>query len=204
VDETKIQFSDAEMQLMCDPAIILTKNKVITRLIEMFSALQNRQREHAGYYNGLENILQVNPKITRGENYLGLPFVILDYPRLFDGKNIFAIRTMFWWGNFFSVTLHLSGEEKSKALLAIENAYGLLASKHFFIGVCEDPWQHHFDETNYLPVGSINASTFINYCRQHEHLKIAAKWRIEDAPAVLSELEKAWQLLMGITERNAQ
>jgi hypothetical protein len=204
VDETKIQFSDAEMQLMCDPAIILTKNKVITRLIEMFSALQNRQREHAGYYNGLENILQVNPKITRGENYLGLPFVILDYPRLFDGKNIFAIRTMFWWGNFFSVTLHLSGEEKSKALPAIENAYGLLASKHFFIGVCEDPWQHHFDETNYLPVGSINASTFINYCRQHEHLKIAAKWRIEDAPAVLSELEKAWQLLMGITERNAQ
>jgi hypothetical protein len=204
VDETKIQFSSAEMQLMCDPDIILTKNKVIAHIVEMFSALHNRLREHAPYYKGLENIVQINPKITKGENYLGLPFVILDYPRMFDGKNIFAVRTMFWWGNFFSVTVHLSGEEKTKALPAIENAYGLLASKHFFIGINEDQWQHHFEEKNYIPVGSMNGSSFVNYCRQHEHIKIAAKWKVEDAPVVFSELEKAWQLLMGILERNAQ
>jgi hypothetical protein len=204
VDQTKIQFSDAEMKLMCDRDIILTKNKVIAGIIEMFSALQNRLREHAPYFHGLENILQANPKITRGENYLGLPFVILDYPRHFDGKNIFAIRTMFWWGNFFSVTLHLAGEEKKKLLPAIENAYGMLAGKHFFINVNEDPWQHHFEETNYIPVGSLSAAAFINYCSQHEHLKIAMKWPVKDVNLLSSQLEKSWQLIMEITEKNAQ
>ena len=54
-------------------------------------------------------IVQSTPKIAKGENYLQLPYVLLDYPRCFDKENIFAIRTMFWWGNFFSITLHLSG-----------------------------------------------------------------------------------------------
>ena len=43
----------------------------------------------------------VSPKISRGEQYLGLPYVMLDYPRIFSKENVFAIRTFFWWGNYF-------------------------------------------------------------------------------------------------------
>ena len=31
-------------------------------------------------------------------------------PAVFSKENIFAIRTMFWWGNFFSISLHVSGK----------------------------------------------------------------------------------------------
>ncbi len=34
---------------------------------------------------------------------------MLDYPRAFGRDSIFACRTFFWWGRFFSLTLHLAG-----------------------------------------------------------------------------------------------
>jgi len=37
----------------------------------------------------------IAPKISKGENYEGLPWVILDFPRYFDKENVFAIRCFF-------------------------------------------------------------------------------------------------------------
>ena len=51
----------------------------------------------------------VEPKISKGEKYKGLPWVMLDYPRIFGKEDIMAIGTRFWWGHYFSVTLHLKG-----------------------------------------------------------------------------------------------
>ena len=58
--------------------------------------------------------LNSSPKISKGENYKGLPWLVLDYPRYFNKEDIFAIRTLFWWGNFFSITLHISGKYKMR------------------------------------------------------------------------------------------
>ena len=65
-----------------------------------------------------EAVIQSSPKITRGENYQLLPYVILDYPRCFQKEQVFAIRTMFWWGKGISITLHVSGNVARMAALA--------------------------------------------------------------------------------------
>ena len=57
-------------------------------------------------------VAEISPKISKGENYNGLPYVMFDYPRFFTKENVFAVRTFFWWANYFSVTLHLKGEYK--------------------------------------------------------------------------------------------
>ena len=49
-------------------------------------------------------------KISRGENYRGLPYLILDYPAYFSQKDIFAFRTMFWWGHFFQCRTTSTGD----------------------------------------------------------------------------------------------
>ena len=66
------------------------------------------------------------------------------------GKDIFAIRTMFWWGNFFSITLHLSGIYKTMFAQKIIACYELLKETDFFICVHEEQWQHHFEKDNYI------------------------------------------------------
>ena len=65
-----------------------------------------------------------SPKISKGENYRGLPYVMLDYPRLFGREEVLAIRTFFWWGHGFSVTLHLKGGYRERISAGIATTLG--------------------------------------------------------------------------------
>src|ERR1035437_5181109 len=53
-------------------------------------------------------------KIFMGENYLNHPYIVLDYPKFFSKESISSFRTTFWWGNFFSFTMHLQGKALEK------------------------------------------------------------------------------------------
>ena len=54
---------------------------------------------------------------------------------------------MFWWGNFFSITLHLSGNIKKCMQEKINRLICIIESKmDFFIGINNDQWEHHFDD----------------------------------------------------------
>jgi hypothetical protein len=198
VNRAKIQFSDTEQRLMRDTGIILTKNNVIAGMVKLFAALQQSLEQDAANTQALAPYLPQNSKISKGENYLGLPYVILDYPRYFDGKNIFAIRTMFWWGRFFSMTMHLSGEEKNKYQQKIEEARLNLAEMNAFIGINEDPWQHHFENDNYIKVSGLSEQNFLAHCRQHDHLKIACNWPLEEINEIDVELNRGWKKMVEI------
>jgi hypothetical protein len=91
-----------------------------------------------------------SPKISKGEQYEGLPWVMLDYPRHYTQADAFGIRSFFWWGHGFSITLQLTGKFIDKYAAAIENYLSnpLLAGG-WLLGKGNDPWQHHFRENNY-------------------------------------------------------
>ena len=111
MEQTKIQLLPAEMELVSSPGIILTKNAILQKIKSFFEEIQVKQMDILkDYSTGLPaEVVKISPKISRGENYKGLPWLVLDNPRYFQHNNIFAIRTMFWWGNFFSITLHRLG-----------------------------------------------------------------------------------------------
>lgn len=199
----KIQFSPPEMDLMCNAGIILAKNKVLHGIRSLFEELEDNLVKQ-GYYTDNEYLKQLftaAPKISRGEQYLGLPYFVLDYPRQFDAVNIFAIRTLFWWGHEFSSTLHLAGNYKQELQEQIASAYAMLAKHRYFVGVNEDPWQHHFGEDNYLPVYEMDEATFRNYCFAFDHLKLAKPFRLTDVHFVHEDLEASWKLLMELCEK---
>ena len=114
MDATKIHLSAKEIQLAGNTRIILTKNRIMEKTRVLLGYLQSEYRESLVQSELPPDLVKSSPKISRGENYKGLPWLVLDYPRRFGAENIFAIRTMFWWGNFFSITLHLSGELKAQ------------------------------------------------------------------------------------------
>jgi hypothetical protein len=90
MNDAKIQFSPAEMELMNNSALILTKNKVLLKVKTMLEGLQE-ELVHTVYQQpdfSSHPIFQESPKISKGENYLGLPYLVLDYPRMFDSLNI--------------------------------------------------------------------------------------------------------------------
>src|SRR5688572_25425075 len=117
MSEAKIRLSAKEAELIGNAEIILTKNAILRKVNELLAVLQQEQRNliMASAATLPIGVVRSSPKISRGENYKGLPYQVLDHPRVFEQENIAAVRTMFLWGNFFSVTLHLSGNYKKNA-----------------------------------------------------------------------------------------
>src|SRR2546423_1428982 len=148
MQETKIHFSSTETELMTDVTIILTKNNVLQKIKSLLEQVQNKQLAYikdSGLWN--HPLFTIPPKISKGENYLGLPYIILDYPRLSVPDNLFFIRTFFWWGNFFSSTLQAGGKSKSIIMKKLPEKEEILKAGNYYIGVNLDPWVHHFEET---------------------------------------------------------
>src|SRR4051794_13074066 len=91
-----------EMKLVIDPQVLLAKNVIIQKVYHLFGELsETYKKELANAVPGFGSL--IDPKTSRGENYRGLPYVILDFPRQFTKVDVLAVRSFFWWGNFFSI-----------------------------------------------------------------------------------------------------
>jgi len=191
-DQTKIQLSPFEMDLLNNSQWILTKNQIIKKAQRLLGEVQENIAQHlkGSPVNLPPEVISISPKISKGENYHGLPWLMLDYPRYFQKEKVFAIRTMFWWGNFFSTTLHLSGEYKEERSRAIVESYQALCKNEFFTCIHHEQWHHHFEKENYLPVKNFTARDFANHINQRSFIKLSCQlpfrqWH--DAPGLLSE-----------------
>jgi len=198
MEGSKIHLSQPEIDLVCNTDIILTKNTIIKKAITMFEELQETMVESNKKISNADDIFSVSPKISKGENYSGLPYVVLDYPRMSNGDNLCFIRTMFWWGNFFSNTLQLSGMYKERYIEQISSDYHSLSNGHYFIGINTDPWHHHFEETNYREIRSVSSKAFETILHEQAHIKIAAKWPLTEWNNAATTLYKSWNFLAGL------
>jgi hypothetical protein len=190
---SKISLSPAEAALIGNAEIILTKNSIIQKTVALLSGLQDQlliEKERL--------VSPSTPKISKGENYLGLPYVVLDYPRISQGDAFFFIRSMFWWGHFFSSTLQLAGEYKVRAVPAIVSLHNSLALQHYSVGIHSDPWQHHFETTNYRPLASLSSKELEVVLHEQPYIKIAARWPLSEWDKAANHLLESWKLLAGL------
>src|ERR1700712_1654938 len=108
----KIQLSAEEKQLVSNSDWILTKHRIIEKVYHLFGSLSDQMQLYLQERKAHIPVeaLQLSPKISKGEQYEALPYVVLDYPRFFSKEDVLAVRSFFWWGNYFSITLHLKGK----------------------------------------------------------------------------------------------
>ncbi|RYF82971.1 MAG: hypothetical protein EOO03_15700, partial [Chitinophagaceae bacterium] len=173
----KLTFSEFEAKLVNNSEWILTKHAIIQKVSDLLWTQVPAINECfiAGLPEQLQELTACRPKISRGERYRDLPWVILDYPAVFSKTNIFALRTMFLWGNFVSVTLHLSGSYKN--LLHQQLAHNLnSADRSFFISTGASEWEHHFEADNYTALQSLPAEDGYKKLVQPSFIKIALKY----------------------------
>jgi hypothetical protein len=172
-----VKLSEAELMLVCDEQIILTKNIIIDKVYQLFGGLNNHfitRVKNAETVFPLE-VLTWSPKIYKGEQYRGLPYVMLDYPRYFVKDDAFAIRCLFWWGKFFSITLHLGGKFALMHSSTILNSVHKKENSPWYICINKDPWQHHFETDNYLPAHDSIIRFNEKTIRKKSFFKIAKK-----------------------------
>ncbi len=185
---SKLAISAAEWQLASSTEVILTKNKIIDNVLDMYGLLADDFREYTKMIDGaLPHVFGIHPKISKGENYEGMPWVMLDYPRCFSKQQgHFAIRCFFWWGHFFSVSLQLSGQYEVQYGHVLEK----LQLQHWYVGYTYEPWSHHLPNENWL---NLNIEISSNPNASIRYAKAAKKIPVTEWPQVQFFFRKQFQ-----------
>lgn len=151
MQDTNLEITATELKLMQDTTFFEKKWSILQKIESLLSGLQDGLAEKKNYYGAFlpEKVLQTPGKISRGENYLGYPYLVLDFPRIFEKEHVFAYRSMFWWGNNFGFSLHIGGRYFEDAFEKFLVNYASLQLPGIYLCVNEDPWEYHYKKDNY-------------------------------------------------------
>ncbi|MFC2094619.1 hypothetical protein ACFLSH_03220 [Bacteroidota bacterium] len=189
-------LTEKELLILQDTDFLLTKATVLEKITELLGHTREELKRcvENSNFSFPDGTGLLDGKISKGENYKYLPYMVLDYPTLFSKNSIFAYRTMFWWGNFFSATLHLEGialdDYRNSIILNLDK----LLNKNVFIGVGNTPWQYHYEEDNYSLINEAHRD-FVTNCK---FLKLSKKIELKKWNDVSEFSTKFFKLMLSI------
>ena len=198
--DTKIALSDKELELVCNTEWILTKHAVIQKVYDLFGEIlpsfEKRIKDNKKYLP--EEVFLNSPKISKGENYKLLPYVMLDYPRYFGKEDTIAIRTFFWWGNFFSMCLQLSGSFKEANVELLTQKFEWLRQNEYCICVNDNAWEHYFEKDNFINLDLLSEEKFREILLEKPFIKIAKKISLHQWQQAPEFFLKTFEELAGL------
>ncbi|NIG51892.1 hypothetical protein [Chitinophaga sp. Cy-1792] len=199
------ELTAAEASIAADAELLRMKNRVMVKAVQLMGVIQEGLAGHAAHqrFPFEAEWLGRHAKISKGEQYKGLPWVMLDYPRFFSNSDAFAFRTMFWWGHYFSSTLHLAGRVKAMFSNVLIRNHAVLASNGFQVYLGDDPWEHDFEGGNYRPIGSISLEDWSVIINRHDFLKIAKPYSLAHWGKVSREVVAAYAALLALLDTKA-
>ena len=197
---TNLKFTEEELESLKNSHFFQIKLAVTRKIIELFGALESELKEAVATLPVSlgEEINIKNGKIFRGENYLNLPYIVLDYPRQFSTESIFAFRTMFWWGNGYSFTLHLQGLAWENRKIALIRNLDKLKGNNLYLCINNTPWQYHFEKQNYIKLDQFLKDGRSEELMDKEFIKIASRLDVDQYENVIDASVKTFQLVLSI------
>lgn len=157
----KVTLSNTEKNLVLNQEIFLTKIDVIQKVYLLFNNADVFYKEQLKILEIIPTAIKAcNGKISKGENYLQLPWVMLDSPNFFKGDHVFAVRTFFWWGNYISINFLTMGcfvDEIKDTLIKEKKNY-----EKWSLCIDESPWHHHFKEDNFVQLNQVSETQIKN------------------------------------------
>ncbi|WP_211999952.1 hypothetical protein [Chitinophaga sp. HK235] len=190
-----------EAEIVFSPRVIELKNKAIEKVMLLMGRLQLALAawDAEADFPFEAAWLQQGPKISKGEQYKSLPWVMLDYPRYFSKTDVFAFRSMFWWGHYFTCTLHLAGTVKKRFEGSLAEAYTQLAAAGFSVYLPEDdPWEHDFEDGHYQAIGDMCFEDWKRLVSRQSFIKLAKPFGLERWGEVITDIVEAYATLLNV------
>lgn len=172
-------FSTQEIDLASDPTILLIKNRIMEKATMLLGEFEQLIKEQLVSKFTFDRAINTNNgKISKGENYKFLPYLMLDYPAYFTKSDVFALRSMFYWGNFVSFTLHLRGKYLQTYASTIINEFKNVDNTYFCINHTE--WEYHYKASNYCLLSELSEADVEEQISENGFIKISSKVAIND------------------------
>lgn len=190
---TSVKYFSADEKLaLKDEGFFRVKKAVFEKISLLMAQLKDDCTEKINSHPFVPSEAKLQAgKITRGENLDGLPFMVLDFPRSFGNENIFAFRTLFWWGRLISFNMHLGGKFKEQfSEIVIAHLKKDLPNNMWWYHNGY-PWNHDFAEENYFLITAKNIDTIKTDNRNF--LKVSTKLSLEEVEKFMEEGIKAYE-----------
>ncbi len=173
------EFTHQELTYLQDTDFLKTKKLIIKRIIALFEHIQVDTLHLINRQNLMlpEGVSPKSGKVTRGENYKDLPFVVLDCPRFFDKNSIFAFRSIFWWGNYLSNHFLIKGHYLDRYRDRFLHSWPLIKGEELYLDLSEDPWNHDLTDSTFIEFSTLSQDEFNEKLKHLDFLKLV--WRYE-------------------------
>lgn len=191
MDRSKVQLSAEEIKLVINSHWILTKQAIIQKVCRLLGDLSEQMQAEWAKHDF--TLATPSPKIAKGELYESLPWVVLDYPRIFSREDVFAVRCFFWWANYFSITLHLKGKYRAMFRDCVRRGNDA-ASDDWFVSANGDEFSFNLASGDYQPWTASDSRTEPGVM-QGAFLKITKRIPLEDwdrVPEIMLEVFRQW------------
>ncbi|MES2429720.1 MAG: hypothetical protein V4556_02210 [Bacteroidota bacterium] len=198
IENTKITLSAKELELVCNTDWILAKRNIIEKVYSLFGNIAHEMGTKLLNSNLPEEVNQTTPKISKGENYLLLPYVMLDYPRYFSGEDIMAVRTLFWWGNSISVHFLVSGKYKPSVIEKLIRHFNILQENDFAVCIADTPWNHHFEKDNYISCKEYSENEIADILDRKPFLKIGKQITLNNFEKAAEFIETSFNEIINL------
>jgi hypothetical protein len=176
------KFTTQELDLASDPTVLLIKYRMMEKVWDFLEEIQREIRKELEPFKGKlpKELNLTNGKISKGENYKRLPFMMLDFPAFFTKDNILAFRTMFYWGNFISSTFHLQGSYvKEYGLELVENFRN---SQSIYFCINNSPWEYDYKSNNYVLLNELSSDEVKEHLKYTDFIKLSIKFPVDEMP----------------------
>jgi len=193
-------LSKKELDVISDTDFLLAKAKIMEKLHDQFGHVREELKliVKSSSFSFPDEVDIQEGKIFKGEYYQDLPYLVLDYPKYFSKTSILTFRTMFWWGNFFSLTLHLKGNPLEKYRQNILGKTNELKGTGTYICKNDTPWEYHYEQDNYVNIDENINGSYEEILQKKEFIKLSRKIQLDEYENFMFFCKETFNIFLSV------
>ncbi|MES2779891.1 MAG: hypothetical protein V4651_08325 [Bacteroidota bacterium] len=192
--KSTIKLTKHELDFASDTIYPETKQSVMLKMRELFAECGQKLNQNVLYQELTQN---GQFKITKGEQYKGLPYLVLDCPQIKGSDFDWVARTMFWWGHYISCNLII----RTDMLEPKKQASALHQLKKTRILTGHNLWEQELESDAYSKLSDLSIVDITHILQDNTYLKISRKIALRKharLPEITNIIYSEWFTALGI------
>lgn len=171
--KSTINLTKKELLFANNPQYPLTKQTIFKKLAESFHHLSDEVAKKYPYLLLVTENEIIQGKISRGENYRFMPYLVSDTPQIKEKHFPVLFRVVFWWGHSFVLHYYIRKEHVSKLKINdLKGSYINTGDQHI--------WENDLEDKSWLKLNKLSNKKISTIIDGSNYIHLAKKVRIKD------------------------
>ena len=136
-------------------------------------------------------------KVSKGENFKGYPYIVLDCPRLYSTDTEVICRTIFRWGHGWSLHFTVQGKTFTRVNHSLPD-FSASLNRDWLLYTGDNIWEQDVDSVFFVPMFSMSEAAFSQTIKRQVFCKIATQINLSDAVEWPPFPQQTYQVLFDL------